>query len=104
MCIAKHESTFNTSAQNHVSGDHGLFQISELFWCNTKPSDYKACGLSCDDLKNEDINDDIICAKRIHREHKRLSGDGFNAWVVYGQYCRGLSFSYVSECFTNNYV
>lgn len=34
VCIAQHESLLNTSAFNPGSGDHGLFQISQLFWCS----------------------------------------------------------------------
>ena len=32
------------------------------------------------DLIDDDINDDIRCVKKIFREHKRLSGNGLNAW------------------------
>ncbi|KAK4872966.1 hypothetical protein RN001_014995 [Aquatica leii] len=85
LCILNYESHYNTSAHNKGSGDHGLFQISELFWCSPPGM---ACGTSCDDLKNDDIEDDVICARRIYRQHQRLTGDGFNAWVVYQQHCK----------------
>lgn len=32
VCIARYESNYNTSAMNPGSGDHGLFQISQLYW------------------------------------------------------------------------
>jgi hypothetical protein len=90
VCIAQHESQFNTSAVGHLnadgSGDHGLFQISDLYWCSP-PGEGWACGVSCADLEDDDIKDDIVCAKRIYRQHQRLSGDGFTAWAVYGAYC-----------------
>ncbi|XP_017781869.1 PREDICTED: lysozyme C-like [Nicrophorus vespilloides] len=99
VCLARHESEYNTSALNPGSGDHGLFQISELYWCS--PHGY-ACGVPCRDLRDDDIEDDVICARRIHREHKRLSGDGFNAWVVYNAYCKDQYYvqSLVEDCFT----
>lgn len=80
ICIANHESNFNTAAVNRGSGDHGLFQISQLFWCSPPGQGY-ACGVPCSAFTDDDIEDDVICARRIFREHKRLSGDGFNAWV-----------------------
>lgn len=101
VCIAQHESNYNTSAVNWDSGDHGLFQISNLFWCSP-PGNGHACGLSCASLEDDNIEDDIACAKRIHREHTRLSGDGFNAWVVYQTYCKGPQVQkYVEGCFQN---
>jgi hypothetical protein len=90
VCIAKHESEFNTSAVGHMnsdgSGDHGLFQISDLFWCSP-PGKGWACGVSCADLEDDDIKDDVVCAKRIYRQHQRISGNGFTAWAVYETYC-----------------
>lgn len=109
VCIARHESEYNTSAINHDSGDHGLFQISHIYWCSP-PGDGYACGLPCSSLEDDDIEDDIACAKRIYREHTRLSGDGFNAWVVYGIHCKGRDLQeYVKGCFDrqddlDNYV
>jgi len=90
VCIAQHESQFNTSAVGHLngdgSGDHGLFQISDLYWCSP-PGKGWACGVSCADLEDDDIKDDMVCVKRIYRQHQKLSGDGFTAWAVYGAYC-----------------
>ncbi|KAB0792620.1 hypothetical protein PPYR_14579 [Photinus pyralis] len=86
VCIANYESHYNTSAHNSRSGDHGLFQISELYWCSP-PGEGLACGVSCAELKDDDIEDDVVCARRIFRQHQRLTGDGFNAWAVYKRHC-----------------
>ncbi|KAK5640423.1 hypothetical protein RI129_011234 [Pyrocoelia pectoralis] len=86
LCISNYESHYNTSAHNSGTGDHGLFQISELYWCSP-PGVGLACGVSCADLKDDDIEDDVICARRIFRQHQRLTGDGFNAWAVYKLHC-----------------
>jgi hypothetical protein len=103
VCIAKHESEFNTSAVGHLngdgSGDHGLFQISDLFWCSP-PGKGWACGVSCADLEDDDIKDDVVCAKRIYRQHQRISGNGFTAWAVYGTYCASeeVVHKFVDDC------
>ncbi|XP_012551806.1 uncharacterized protein LOC105842565 [Bombyx mori] len=94
VCIAFHESRFDTAANNPHSGDHGIFQISELYWCGPG----KACGLPCSSLRNEDIKDDLQCALQIHEEHTRLQGNGFLAWVVYPQHCKQNTKKYVVDC------
>ncbi|XP_019931580.2 uncharacterized protein LOC109621842 [Aedes albopictus] len=103
VCIAYHESRFNTSAEGRLnadgSGDHGLFQISDIYWCSTGSSPGKACGVTCDDMRNSDISDDIRCIKTIFDEHQRISGNGFNAWSVYKPYCQGREESFAHNCF-----
>ncbi|CAH0402082.1 unnamed protein product [Chilo suppressalis] len=94
VCIAYHESRLDTSARNYGSGDHGLLQISELYWCGPG----KACGLPCSDLRNADIADDVQCALQIREEHDRLQGDGFLAWVVYSQHCKHNTKKYIVDC------
>lgn len=96
ICILKHESNLNTSAVNPGSGDHGLFQISHLYWCS--PVGH-ACGVECSALRDDDIEDDVVCARRIFRQHQRISGDGFNAWAVYRYYCKGDVGRYIEGCF-----
>ncbi|XP_059059709.1 mucin-5AC-like [Achroia grisella] len=94
VCIAYHESRLDTSAQNHGSGDHGIFQISELYWCGPG----KACGVPCTAFRDEDIKDDVECSLMIHEEHTRLQGNGFMAWVVYPQHCRQNTKKYLADC------
>ncbi|XP_049545688.1 uncharacterized protein LOC125957203 [Anopheles darlingi] len=106
VCIAYHESRFNTSAEGRLnadgSGDHGLFQISDIYWCSTdtgRPA-AKACRVTCDAMRDNDIEDDIRCIRMIYDEHQRISGDGFTAWTVYRPYCAGREDSFVHNCFT----
>ncbi|XP_075990614.1 uncharacterized protein LOC142986178 [Anticarsia gemmatalis] len=94
VCIAYHESRFDTNARNHYSGDHGIFQISELYWCGPG----KACGLSCDALRDDDISNDMRCALQVHEEHTRIQGNGFLAWVVYPQHCKHNTKKYLADC------
>lgn len=102
VCIAKHESAFNTSAIGRLnwdgSEDHGLFQISDIYWCGESG---KACGVQCSEMRDNDITDDIRCIRQIHTEHQRLSGDGFNAWAVYPR-CKGQSASFIDGCFDDS--
>lgn len=94
VCIAFHESRFDTAANNHFSGDHGILQISELYWCGPG----KACGISCSDLRDDNITDDLHCAQKIYEEHTRLQGNGFLAWVVYPQHCKHNTKKYLADC------
>ncbi|XP_076264049.1 uncharacterized protein LOC143198604 [Rhynchophorus ferrugineus] len=95
VCIAQHESLMDTAAMNPGSGDHGLFQISQIYWCS--PPGY-GCNVPCDKFRDDDIADDLQCVRRIYNEHKRISGDGFNAWVVYSLYCKGDTSVYLAGC------
>ncbi|XP_055601532.1 uncharacterized protein LOC129750592 [Uranotaenia lowii] len=103
VCIAYHESRFNTSAEGRLnadgSGDHGLFQISDIYWCSIGDQAGKACGVTCSEMRNSDISDDVRCVQIIYDEHRRISGDGFNAWTVYKPYCQELADSFVQDCF-----
>lgn len=94
VCIAFHESRFDTAANNPYSGDHGILQISELYWCGPG----KVCGVSCSDLRDDNITDDFHCAQKIHEEHTRLQGNGFLAWVVYPQHCKHNTKKYLADC------
>lgn len=94
VCIAYHESRLETSAHNQDSGDHGILQISQLYWCGYG----KACGLSCTELRDDDIADDVQCALQVYEEHTRLQGDGFLAWVVYPQHCKQNVKKYLIDC------
>lgn len=102
VCIARHESEFNTTAVGHVGdgGDHGLFQISDLYWCSHRGKG-KACSASCAQFLDDSIADDVDCVRRIHREHQGLTGNGFNAWAVYAQHCKRpeRAAKYVEGCF-----
>ncbi|KAH8019263.1 hypothetical protein HPB51_018606 [Rhipicephalus microplus] len=50
VCIAEHESLFNSSAVGHMnwdgSADHGLFQINDRYWCSP-PGPKNECYIDC---------------------------------------------------------
>ncbi|XP_068083738.1 lysozyme C, milk isozyme-like [Anabrus simplex] len=102
VCIANFESSFNTNALGTKnadgSKDHGLFQISDLWWCTPGPRN--GCNIKCSQFHNDDISDDLRCAQKIYEERKRLFGDGFTAWTVYQPNCSGRKAArFVNGCF-----
>ncbi|XP_017844081.1 uncharacterized protein LOC108600808 [Drosophila busckii] len=102
VCIAQHESSFNTAAVGRLnadgSADHGLFQISDLYWCGAAGG--KGCHASCNAFLDPSIADDVQCIRRIHKEHTQISGDGFNAWTVYQRNCRHQRYEQIAACFS----
>nr|CAH7719859.1 unnamed protein product [Callosobruchus chinensis]CAH7764619.1 unnamed protein product [Callosobruchus chinensis] len=94
VCIAEKESHYNTAAVNRQSGDHGIFQISQLYWCD---KGNKGCGHKCSDYENDDISDDVKCVLQIYKETAKLRGDGFTAWTTYPQ-CKGNVQRYIQGC------
>ncbi|KAG8228901.1 hypothetical protein J437_LFUL011148 [Ladona fulva] len=110
VCIARYESEFNTSAVGRLNGDgsedHGIFQgIANFIRAKAlEQRDGYGCAVSCSSFEDDDLADDIKCAKRIKRAHSRLSGgNGFSAWAVYGQRCKRpteeLDKEFLADCF-----
>ncbi|XP_003793632.1 alpha-lactalbumin [Otolemur garnettii] len=85
MCTLFHTSAFNTGAivQNDGSTEYGLFQISDKLWCKSKqtPHSRNICGISCDKLLDNDLTDDIKCAKKI------LDIKGIDYWLAHKPLC-----------------
>lgn len=109
-CIANEESSFNTAALGRKnkdgSKDHGIFQISDLFWCLNDEKNLQKpgndCNMSCANLRDDDITDDVRCMKQIYDRTSRFSSSGFDAWTVYVRnhsHCRDLNQKYVQTCF-----
>ncbi|KAM8974491.1 lysozyme C-like [Pelodytes ibericus] len=92
ICMAMHESGYNTTAVNNNGDtrDYGIFQINSKWWCNDgKTTGSKnACGISCQSFLDDNIMDDIVCAKRIVRDPNRMS-----AWVAWTNKCKGRNLS-----------
>ncbi|XP_005081550.2 lysozyme C-2-like [Mesocricetus auratus] len=100
VCLAQHESGFNTGATNYNPGsrstDYGIFQINSKYWCNDgkTPGAVNACGIPCSALLKNDITQAITCAKRI-----ATSSQGLRAWVAWKAYCQNRNLSqYVRNC------
>ncbi|MCJ8742625.1 hypothetical protein PDJAM_G00084310 [Pangasius djambal] len=97
VCLAKHESDYNTRAMNHNtdgSTDYGIFQINNRWWCsNGVFHSANGCKIACNQLLTDSISQAAQCAKIIVRQQ------GITAWVAWRTYCRGRDVSsYVAGC------
>lgn len=98
VCIAQRESNYRTYVVGNGE-DHGLFQISSLYWCSKSDAPGNACNARCTDFLDTNIADDVKCVRQIFDEHQRLFGNGFHAWTVYEPYCKHVQSNLVSDCF-----
>ncbi|XP_070597199.1 lysozyme C-1-like [Erythrolamprus reginae] len=93
ICMAYHESRYNSRAvgprNTDGSRDYGIFQINSRYWCNNNQGPTaNGCNKSCSDFTNDDITNDIACAKRIVRDPQ-----GMGAWVAWRNHCKGRDLS-----------
>ncbi|XP_041104060.1 lysozyme C, kidney isozyme-like [Polyodon spathula] len=99
VCLSFYESRFNTQAVNHntdQSTDYGIFQINSRWWCEDgkTPRSKNACNIPCSRLLDDDITDDIQCAKRVVRDP-----NGMKAWVAWRKFCEGRDLTkYTAGC------
>ncbi|KAG8574071.1 hypothetical protein GDO81_009026 [Engystomops pustulosus] len=86
ICLAYLESRYNTKAVNNKgpSRNYGIFQINSKWWCNDGETAgaEDACQISCQSLLNDDIHDDIECAKQVMRDSNDTS-----TWAAWRNYC-----------------
>ncbi|XP_070592195.1 lysozyme C-3-like [Erythrolamprus reginae] len=92
-CMAYHESRFNSQAVGPPNTDgsrgYGIFQINNSLWCDNKQGPTaNGCNKPCSAFTNDDITDDIECAKRIVRDPQ-----GMNAWPAWRNHCKGRDVS-----------
>ena len=82
LCLLEKESEYKSQAIGHHNGAQhlGIFQISDRWWCKWDREYNIGCGVKCHNFLDEDLKDDMECAKKIFKEHSRLHGNGFNAW------------------------
>ncbi|XP_067118795.1 lysozyme 1B-like isoform X3 [Centruroides vittatus] len=97
LCIAYWESNYDTSAiyQSYDNAvGHGLFQVSDKYWCQPSNGRYSTngCNMTCDALEDDDISDDIQCALSIYRRF------GFNGWMSNKAKCEADTNDYFSDC------
>lgn len=102
-CIAQYQSNFNTTLEN-IDGSgisyHGLFQVSNYYWCSSDPSTKRACNIRCSQLHDTYLQDDFECVEKMYAEHLRLSGNGFGAWPIHGIYCSS-GVDLIKDCLTS---
>ncbi|XP_014611336.1 PREDICTED: lysozyme c-1-like [Polistes canadensis] len=95
ICLMKNESGMDTqlitgpkAASNYY---YGIFQISSGKWC-TRGRVGGICNKRCEDFANDDIQDDIICAKTISNM------DGFKAWNEWTKKCKNKPLPNIRHC------
>ncbi|XP_027449220.1 lysozyme C, milk isozyme-like [Zalophus californianus] len=99
VCMAQYESKFNTRAFNgrntDGSKDYGIFQLNSRWWCkNSNQPSANACSKTCNKFLDDNIDDDITCAKRVVRDP-----NGMSAWVAWVKHCKGRNLSrYLAAC------
>ncbi|XP_021560471.1 lysozyme C, milk isozyme-like [Neomonachus schauinslandi] len=97
--MAQYESHFNTQAINRKNADgniaYGLFQLNSQWWCtNSSQPSANACSPTCSKFLDDNIDDDIRCAKRVVRDPKRMF-----AWRAWIKHCKGRDLSkYLADC------
>lgn len=95
-CIMMHESKFDTKKYtgpgHKASFSHGVFQISSDYWCNRWRADGH-CKKKCSDFLDDDIRDDIECAKTIQKI------EGFKRWKSFNTTCKNIkNHPSIEEC------
>ncbi|XP_012540824.1 lysozyme [Monomorium pharaonis] len=95
VCLMKSESGMNTALltgpKTASSYSHGIFQINSAKWC-TRGRAGGICNKRCEDFLNDDIQDDIACAKKI------FDRDGFKAWDGWTKKCKNKPLPNLAHC------
>jgi len=79
-CLASKRGGFNTAHGGPSSGYYGIFNIGSQWWCGQYSAGQR-CNVQCSDLMDEDLTDDIQCARRI------FSDNGLSAWGLKSDDC-----------------
>ncbi|XP_018016907.1 lysozyme c-1 [Hyalella azteca] len=97
VCLVQHASAYNTTALTVNGGrprsrNYGLFQITDYYWCESAIGTNE-CNIACSRLADDDIADDVACAKEIFRRQQ------FRAWSGWRSYCENKNLSsYTRGC------
>lgn len=95
VCLMQSESKMNTALltgpKTASSYSHGIFQINSAKWC-TRGRTGGICNKRCEDFLNDDIQDDIACAKKIFNQ------EGFKAWKGWVQKCKNKPLPNLAHC------
>ncbi|XP_055839269.1 lysozyme-like [Episyrphus balteatus] len=84
ICMIEHESgrdTTKVSRKPNGSASYGIFQINSKGWC-TIGRKGGICNTKCEDFLNDNITDDVACAKKIYAR------EGFQHWSGWVRNCK----------------
>lgn len=96
LCAVNSNSMFNTDSK--TSGKnvcYGIYSLCEPWWCNKTQKGGK-CNLLCSNLINDDITDDVACAKIV------MSSEGLQAWGTNVKSCSDQYQKKVELCLEEN--
>lgn len=95
VCLMMNESGMNTQLVTGPKGAsnffYGVFQIRSGKWC-ARGRAGGLCNKRCEDFANDDIQDDIVCAKMIQNT------EGFKAWNGWTKNCKNKPLPNISNC------
>lgn len=95
ICLMKSESGLNTrlvtGPKTASSYSYGILQINSNKWC-TRGRVGGLCNARCEDFANDDIQDDVRCAKKIYDR------DGFKAWNGWVKKCKNQPLPNIGNC------
>ena len=96
VCLMKYESGMNThlvtGPKRGSSYSYGILQINSAEWC-TRGHRGGNCDKRCEDYLSDDIQEDIVCAKKIFDQH------GFKAWDGWVKNCKNKPLPNLAHCF-----
>ncbi|XP_037703370.1 alpha-lactalbumin [Choloepus didactylus] len=85
ICTIFHSSAYDTQTMvnNKDSTEYGLFQISNKIWCSDHqiPQSRNICDIACNKFLDDDLTDDIMCAKKI------MDSEGIGYWLAHKPLC-----------------
>ncbi|XP_072266444.1 lysozyme C-like [Pyxicephalus adspersus] len=99
VCLVFYESRFNTGlvhVNRNGSRDYGLFQINSKYWCNDgkTPRATNGCKTDCRKFLDNNLDDDIECAKKIATQAR-----GLTPWYGWKNFCRGKNLhKFIAGC------
>jgi len=96
LCISQKRAELETNTKN----SNEYYQISSRWWCGAEGLPAGGCNIQCSDLLNEDITDDVKCAKQIYHH-----GDGkLSAWGLTESDCESVLNKVADACFEDDSI
>ncbi|XP_067320942.1 lysozyme C, milk isozyme-like [Anolis sagrei] len=97
MCTVHHVSGFKIQPPPSGTAEktYGIFGFSNKYWCSdgTEPSS-NYCNISCQKFLDDNIEDDILCARKVLSMNKIVE-----TWPLWVEKCRGKDLSsYLKGC------
>lgn len=93
VCLVEAESGRSSNKITEYSNykSYGLFQINSKEYCKAGKKG-GLCGVKCEDFLQDDIKNDIECAKTIYGRK------GFDGWPGWQRKCKGKQLPDITKC------